>query len=159
MARSVRPIVERPPPGAETLDRLGELGPVLARLYAMRGVATAEELDYGLKRLAPIGSLDNVDAAVDLLERHRERRIVVVGDFDVDGATSTALMLRCLADYGYPDVGYLVPNRFDYGYGLTPEIVAVAAKEKPGLIITVDNGISSIAGVEAANALGIRRPR
>ncbi len=130
--------------------------PVLARLYAMRGVVDSRELDYALGRLLPVGSLDNVDAAVELLLEHHEGRIVVVGDFDVDGATSTAIMLRCLADFGFLDVAYLVPNRFDYGYGLTPEIVAEAAGLAPDLIVTVDNGISSLRGVAAANAAGIQ---
>ncbi len=86
---------------------------------------------------------------------NREERIVVVGDFDVDGATSTALVLRCLREFGFADVDYIVPNRFEYGYGLTPEIVRVAAKSAPSLLITVDNGVSSIAGVAEANKLGI----
>jgi len=85
----------------------------------------------------------------------REERITVVGDFDVDGATSTALVLRCLREFGFSDVEYLVPNRFEYGYGLTPEIVDVAAQRSPGLLITVDNGVSSVDGVARANELGI----
>ena len=83
------------------------------------------------------------------------QRIIIVGDFDVDGATSTALMIRCFRAFGFADVEYLVPNRFDYGYGLTPEIVDVAAEREPALLITVDNGISSIDGVARANELGI----
>ena len=90
-----------------------------------------------------------------MLLAHRDRKIIVVGDFDADGATSTALMLRCLREYGFADVEYLVPNRFDYGYGLSPEIVRVAAERGPSLLVTVDNGISSISGVAEANALGI----
>jgi len=121
----------------------------------MRGVTSIGELDNGLASLAPVSSLDNVDAAVDLLLSNRDERIVIVGDFDVDGATSTALMLRCLRDFGFKDVDYRVPNRFEYGYGLTPEIVRVAAASSPALIVTVDNGISSIAGVEEAKAAGI----
>lgn len=121
----------------------------------MRGVTTAAELDYALAGLAPVSELDNIDAAVDLLVAHRGRRIVVVGDFDVDGATSSALMMRCLAAFGFGDVDYLVPNRFEFGYGLTPEIVAVAAKCDPALIVTVDNGISSARGVRAARDAGI----
>jgi len=155
MARSGRPVVQRPVPPAERIATLQGLHPVLARLYAMRGVTAVEQLDYSLQRLAPVGSLDNVDAAVELLLRHRDERIIVVGDFDVDGATSTALIVRCLKDYGFTNVGYLVPNRFDFGYGLTPEIVEVAAREQPGLIVTVDNGISSLAGVAAAKSAGI----
>ena len=126
-----------------------------ARLFAMRGITVASELDYGLANLAPVSSLDNIDAAVELLLSKRDERIVVVGDFDVDGATSTALMLRCLREFGFKDVDYRVPNRFEYGYGLTPEIVRVAAASSPALIVTVDNGISSIAGVEEAKSFGI----
>ena len=153
--RTPRPIVLRAAPASRQRADLGELAPALARLYAMRGVTGANELDYGLAGLAPVGSLEHVDAAVELLLRYRTQRIVIIGDFDVDGATSTALLLRCFAAFGFADVDYLVPNRFDYGYGLTPEIVAVAAQSKPALIVTVDNGISSVAGVRAANELGI----
>jgi single-stranded-DNA-specific exonuclease len=148
-----RPIVKRDVRG--DLAALQSLDPVLARLYAARGVTTPEQLDYGLAGLAPVSSLDNIDDAVALLLRHRDARILVVGDFDVDGATSTALMLRCLRAFGFAFVDYLVPNRFEFGYGLSPEIVNVAKKLEPELIITVDNGISSIAGVAAARRAGI----
>jgi single-stranded-DNA-specific exonuclease len=134
---------------------LSGLDPLLAHLYVSRGVTETAQLDYGLASLAPVSSLDNVDAAVELLLEHVAKRIVVVGDFDVDGATSTALMLRCMRAFGFDDVDYLVPNRFEYGYGLSPEIVRVAAKNSPDLIITVDNGISSIAGVREAKDSGI----
>ncbi|MDH4106707.1 MAG: single-stranded-DNA-specific exonuclease RecJ [Gammaproteobacteria bacterium] len=135
---------------------LAGLDPVLAGLYSARGVRFGEELDYSLAKLAPIGSLEGVEVAVRLLLLHRNRRIVVVGDFDADGATSTALVLRCLSGFGFGDVGYLVPNRFEYGYGLTPEIVDVAAQRRPDLLVTVDNGVSSVAGVERARELGIK---
>jgi len=121
----------------------------------MRGLTTADELNYGLAKLAPVGALENIDAAAELVISKRDERIVVVGDFDVDGATSTALVLRCLREFGFKDVEYLVPNRFDYGYGLTPEIVDVAARQSPQLLITVDNGVSSIDGVARANELQI----
>lgn len=113
------------------------------------------ELDYGLGKLAPVGSLDGIAAAVELLLRCIDKRIVVIGDFDVDGATSTALMLRCLRAFGFLEVEYLVPNRFEFGYGLTPEIVRVALQSSPELIITVDNGVSSIAGVAEARSAGV----
>ena len=90
-----------------------------------------------------------------MLLSKRDSKITVIGDFDVDGATSSALVLRCLRAFGFPDVDYLVPNRFEFGYGLTPEIVRIAAERSPSLLITVDNGISSIAGVAEANGLGI----
>ncbi len=150
-----RPIIVRPQPARDVLESLAGLDPIHARLFAMRGVKARHELDYGLANLAPVSSLDSVDAAVELLLSKRDERIVVVGDFDVDGATSTALVLRCLREFGFKEVDYLVPNRFEYGYGLTPEIVRVAAKSSPGLIVTVDNGISSIAGVEEARSSGI----
>ncbi|MDJ0941544.1 MAG: single-stranded-DNA-specific exonuclease RecJ [Woeseiaceae bacterium] len=150
-----RPIVLRPSPSPTSVESLGDLAPVLARLFATRGITSADELDYGLAQLAPISSLENVDAAVELLRSKRDQRIIIVGDFDVDGATSTALMLRCLKAFGFADVGYLVPNRFEYGYGLTPELVRIAAEQQPRLLVTVDNGISSIQGVDEANALGI----
>lgn len=150
-----RPIIARPMPDPETVAALGDIDPLHARLFAMRGLTDPGELDYGLARLAPIGLLENIDAAAELVIAHRDARIIVVGDFDVDGATSTALMLRCLREFGFADVDYLVPNRFDYGYGLTPEIVRVAAERDPSLLITVDNGISSNSGVAEAQRLGI----
>jgi len=151
----MRPIVQRPQPDTAAIASLAEFDPVLARLFAMRGIRAADELDYGLGNLAPVSLLENVDAAVELLVAKRNERIIVIGDFDVDGATSTALMLRCLREFGFANVEYLVPNRFEYGYGLTPEIVQVARQREPSLIITVDNGISSILGVKEALAANI----
>jgi single-stranded-DNA-specific exonuclease len=134
-----------------------DLHPLLKRLYANRGINEPDDLDLGLARLIPISRLGGIDAAVDLLCEHfgRGTRIVVVGDFDADGATSTALVVRQLRRLGFKQVDFLVPNRFEYGYGLTPEIVQLAAESKPGLIVTVDNGISSHAGVAMATSLGI----
>jgi single-stranded-DNA-specific exonuclease len=152
---AVRPIVARPMPAPEAIAALGDIDPLHARLFAMRGLTDAGQLDYGLARLLPVGSLENIDAAAELVIAHRDRRIIVVGDFDVDGATSTALLLRCLREYGFAHVEYLVPNRFEYGYGLSPEIVRVAAEREPTLLITVDNGISSNTGVDEATRLGI----
>jgi single-stranded-DNA-specific exonuclease len=142
-------------PESNTRPELVDVDPVLARLYALRGVTTSTQLDYSLGNLAPVSSLDNIDAAVELLLEKKDQRIVIIGDFDVDGATSTTLMLRCMRAFGFADVDYLVPNRFEFGYGLTPEIVRVAAQSSPDLIVTVDNGVSSIAGVEEARAAGI----
>ena len=150
-----RPIISRPMPSKDAVAAFTGIDPLHARLFAMRGLTEPGQLDYGLARLAPIGALENVDAAAELLIAHRSRKIIVVGDFDVDGATSTALVLRCLRAYGFDDVEYLVPNRFDYGYGLSPEIVRVAAQKSPALLMTVDNGVSSVAGVAEANNLGI----
>ena len=153
--QSLRPIVTRRAPDPAVLANLDTVDPMLARLFANRGVTVPGQLEYGLAGLAPVSSLENVDQAVELLLANHERRIVVVGDFDVDGATSSALMLRSLREFGFASVDYLVPNRFEYGYGLTPEIVAVAASRSPDLIVTVDNGISSAAGVRAAREAGI----
>lgn len=141
---------DRPLPAA-----LSRLDPLLARLYAARGVNDPSQLELGLGRLAPVGSLAGIAEAVEVLLAHRQRRIVVIGDFDADGATSTALVLRCLRDFGFEAVDYLVPNRFDFGYGLTPEIVRVAARSGPSLLVTVDNGISCLDGVAEARGLGI----
>jgi single-stranded-DNA-specific exonuclease len=132
------------------------LNPVLARAYAARGVRTAADLDTSLARLLPVGTLEGVPAAVELLIAHRTGgRVLVIGDFDADGATASALMVRSLRSLGFSAVDFLVPNRFEFGYGLTPEIVALAAQRSPTLIVTVDNGVSSHAGVAAARTGGI----
>lgn len=143
--------------GGEAHGLASDLHPLLQRLYAARGVRLASELDLGLNQLIPVGQLDGVTAAVELLCAHFLQRspIVVIGDFDADGATSTALVVRQLRRLGFASIDFLVPNRFQYGYGLTPEIVRLAAQRRPALIITVDNGVSSHAGVDEARALGI----
>lgn len=135
-----------------------DLHPVLRRTYRARQVYAPQELDRSFESLLPPTLLKDVDRAVLLLlELFTTRgRIVVIGDFDADGATSSALVVRALREMGAAQVEFLVPNRFEYGYGLTPEIVALAAEREPHLIITVDNGISSIDGVAAARARGIR---
>ncbi|MCX4162196.1 MULTISPECIES: single-stranded-DNA-specific exonuclease RecJ [Paraburkholderia] len=146
------------PADAEVLTRHG-LHPVLARLYAARGVCQPDELETGLARLVPPAALRGCEEAAVLLADALEsrRRMLVVADYDCDGATACAVAVRGLRMFG-AQIDYLVPNRFEYGYGLTPEIVALAAARpagKPDLLITVDNGIASVDGVEAANALGI----
>jgi single-stranded-DNA-specific exonuclease len=140
------------------LPDLGEsLHPVLRRVYAARGITCREQLERGLNGLPSPDTLPGIAAAVELIHRILAQggRILIVADFDADGATSCALALRALTAMGAAEVHYLVPNRFEYGYGLTPEIVAEALKRQPDLIITVDNGISSVAGVERARAAGI----
>jgi single-stranded-DNA-specific exonuclease len=132
-----------------------DLHPLIRRVYAARGVARDEELDLSLNRILPVGSLPGVEAAAELLAAHRAGRVLVVGDFDADGATSTALVVRALRCMGFAHVDYLVPNRFRFGYGLTPGIVKLAAARDPSLIVTVDNGISSLAGAQAARELKI----
>jgi single-stranded-DNA-specific exonuclease len=137
-------------------DFAGHLHPVVRRVYAARGIASDSELDLSLDRLLPVGSLEGLEAATRLLGEHRAAgRVLVIGDFDADGATSTALLVRALRALRFAHVDFLVPNRFRFGYGLTPEIVALAATRTPSLIVTVDNGVSSIAGVEAAREIGI----
>lgn len=133
--------------------------PVLARVLAARQVRDAADLDNGLEHLLPFSGLHGIDATTALLHQALTEgwRILVVGDFDADGATSCALAVETLRAFGAADVGYLVPNRFDYGYGLTPEIVqvAIAGDTPPDLIITVDNGIASVDGVATARGQGI----
>lgn len=132
---------------------------LFTRVRASRNASGDEgAFDYGLAKLLRPAGMKGVDQAVQLLEHslRAEEKILIVGDFDADGATSTALCLLCLQALGAKVVEYLVPNRFEYGYGLTPEIVEVAARREPALIVTVDNGISSIEGVAKAKALGIR---
>jgi single-stranded-DNA-specific exonuclease len=132
------------------------LTPVLARIYAARGIATLDDLDHGLARLPPFDSLANIDAATARLARAiaARERVVVVADYDADGATACAVGVRGLRALG-ADVEFVVGNRFEYGYGLTPEIVALAAQRAPRLLVTVDQGIGSVDGVAAAAARGI----
>ena len=153
-AKCIRPRVM--PDDAEML-LAGSLHPVLKHIYAVRRVSDAE-LDDGLANLHSPDLLKGMDAATDLLEAamRQRQRILVVGDFDADGATSSALVVAALREMGAAQVDYLVPDRFKFGYGLTPEIVDVALTRKPDLLITVDNGISSIDGVERARSAGIR---
>ena len=149
-------IVTRHPQAAE--NRLPpDLHPVLRRIYACRGVEDGQALNLGLDALLPVELMTGADEAAQIIAGYMEKdgRILVIGDFDCDGATSTALSVLALRAMGARQVDYLVPNRFEYGYGLTPEIVALAARSKPDLIITVDNGVSSVEGVAAANALGM----
>lgn len=149
-------IETRPLP--DRLPDLGDLPPLLTRLYAARGVRSAAELDKSLARLLPYQRLKGIEAAVELLLQAIDgrQRILIVGDFDADGATASALGVLGLRMLGAVSVDYLVPNRFEYGYGLTPEIVRVALGRQPELLITVDNGISSVEGVAAAKAAGLR---
>lgn len=134
------------------------LHPVLRRVYTARQLRSERELVCSLEGLLPYTSLQGIEDAVELLvEALRERqRMLIVADFDADGATSCAVAVRALRLLGAHDVRFVVPNRFEYGYGLTPEIVAVAAEQQPRLLITVDNGISSVEGVAAAKARGMR---
>src|SRR5450631_4557687 len=143
-------------PETAAADFGADVHPILRRVYAARGLSHREDLDLSLDRLLPVSSLERVEAAADLLaSQQRSGRVLVIGDFDADGATGTAVIVRALRSLGFAHVDFLVPNRFRFGYGLTPEIVALAATRDPSLIVTVDNGVSSVEGVEAARELGV----
>jgi single-stranded-DNA-specific exonuclease len=150
-------ILPRPVP-TRAITHLLEAGthPLLARIYAARGIENREELDYSLKALIPPQQLKGVQDAAQILADAIEAgaRMLIVADYDCDGATACAVGIRALRAFG-AEVGYLVPNRFEYGYGLTPAIVELAAKMEPDLLITVDNGIASVEGVAAAREHGI----
>jgi len=134
-----------------------DMHPVLRRVFIARGIKTESDLALGLDQLLPATTLSGAHEAALLLHQimAQSGRILIVGDFDADGATSCALAVRALKMMGAKQVNYLVPNRFDYGYGLSPAIVEEALKQKPDLLVTVDNGISSINGVAAATAAGV----
>lgn len=144
-------------PDVTISEDIHDLPPILQRIYAQRGISHEQEINHTLAKALPPGKLLNVEAGVELIYScmQNDQHILIVGDFDADGATSTALFIRALKSFAYSNASYLVPNRFEFGYGLTPEIVEVAAESEPALIITVDNGISSIEGVAAAKAKGI----
>lgn len=148
-------IKRRPVP--EISADLAAFSPTLQRIYASRGITEKAELDKQLKGLLPFDSMLGMNKATLRLEQalRAQERILVVGDFDADGATSSALAVSALKAMGAKDVSFLVPNRFAFGYGLTPGLVGVAAESKPNLIITVDNGIASFDGVLAAREAGI----
>ncbi|MEP5763085.1 MAG: single-stranded-DNA-specific exonuclease RecJ [Halieaceae bacterium] len=150
-------LIRRRAPVTEQLSASG-INPVLARIFASRGIGDAFELSLGLDQLLPPAGFAGLDAAAVLLADSLEagESILIVGDFDADGATSTAVAMTLLRAMGAVAVDYLVPNRFEYGYGLTPEIVELAEQRSPGLIVTVDNGISSLDGVQRARELGIK---
>jgi single-stranded-DNA-specific exonuclease len=149
-------IVRRDVPDSVHALRAAGVPAVLARVYAARGIASTAELDHSLRALPPIQSLRSIDAASARLARAIEarERIVVVADYDADGATACAVALLGLRALG-ADVDFAVPNRFEFGYGLTPEIVALAAQRDPRLLVTVDNGIASHEGIACAAARGI----
>lgn len=151
-------IVYRPrQPEAESNLIMAGVPNLMARLLAARGVNAPVTLENSLAQLLPPSSLLNNQKMAALLADAIEakQKILIVGDYDADGATATAVAMRGLRAFG-AEVDFLVPNRFEYGYGLTPEIVALAAKRMPDIILTVDNGIASVDGVAKANALGIK---
>jgi single-stranded-DNA-specific exonuclease len=142
----------------DALELSDSIHPLLQRIYRQRKITDPGEIELGLANLLPPDSLKGLPAAIELLLRAlRDRsRILIVADFDADGATSCALAMGALRGFGAAHVDYIVPNRFEYGYGLTPEIVELAKTRNPDLIITVDNGISSVDGVNAAQDAGIK---
>ncbi|OTA17177.1 single-stranded-DNA-specific exonuclease RecJ [Xenorhabdus vietnamensis] len=145
-------------PAADSSPLPNNIHPLLRRLYAVRGIRQADELERGAKGLLNYQSLHGIEQAVSLLVTalHEHWRIMIVGDFDADGATSTALSIRALRAMGYRNLDYLVPNRFEDGYGLSVQVVDEVVKKSADLIITVDNGISSHDGVAAAHQHGIK---
>jgi single-stranded-DNA-specific exonuclease len=151
-------ITQRPYP-ADTATRLAASGirPLLARIYAARGIENPEQLDTDIKRLLPFTLLKNAGQMACLLADAiaDNKKILIVADYDADGATACAVAMRGLSALG-AQVDFIVPNRFEYGYGLTPEIVHLAAKSAPDIILTVDNGIASVEGVAEAKRLGIQ---
>ena len=138
-----------------TKENITNLSSVLNRVYANRNVQSDKELNYSMSQLLPYDELKGISEAATLISESikNQSKIVIVGDFDVDGATSTTVAVKALRSMGAAEVDFLVPNRFKFGYGLTPEIVDVAVEQfNPNVIITVDNGISSLEGVKAAKA-------
>jgi len=135
-----------------------DIHPLLQQLYANRGITHLKDVQYSIKQLPDYKTLKDIKSAASIIGQHviDNKKIVIIGDFDADGATSSALVVRALRMFGATQVSYLVPNRFEYGYGLSPEIVALAAQQSPDLIITVDNGIASIEGVLEANRRNIK---
>ncbi|HAL42869.1 MAG TPA: single-stranded-DNA-specific exonuclease RecJ [Gammaproteobacteria bacterium] len=136
---------------------IGSEHPLIDRIYAARGIERPSEADRSLSRLLAPSELPDIEPAANRLADAIEggERILIVGDFDADGATSVALCVQALTAMGAQDVQFIVPNRFEFGYGLSPEIVALALERAPDLIVTVDNGIASVEGVQAANAAGV----
>jgi single-stranded-DNA-specific exonuclease len=150
-------IIERPYQAADLRALIAAgIHPVLARVYAARRIQSAGELDYQPGGLVPPGQLRGVDAAAGMLADaiHNGKRLLIIADYDADGATACAVGLRALRAFG-ANVDYLVPDRFKLGYGLSPELVDLAAERKPDMLITVDNGIASVEGVARAKGLGI----
>ena len=155
MASSNKQIVRR---AREDLSLASIHDELLNHIYTARGVTDVAQLEYSLSQLLSFDNMTGIKTAVSILMKAltQQQRILIVADFDADGATSCAMMLRALKMLGAAHVDYLVPNRFSYGYGLTPEIVALALQKNPDLIITVDNGISSVDGVAAAKQAGVK---
>jgi len=149
-------IIQRPPiPGSDEWIWPEGTHRVLRQVFSRRMIGSPGDLDLSLKHLRPVGEFLGLDAGVDVLLRHRWGRVVIAGDFDADGATGAALLKLCLRDFGFESVEVFIPDRFELGYGLTPEAVERIGQHGPSLIVTVDNGITSIAGTAAAKERGM----
>jgi len=131
---------------------------ILHRIYAARDITTPCELNYDLQYLLPFYQLKDIDGAVQCLIDTiiNQYSVLIIGDFDVDGAASTALAVLALKEFGLQNIAYIIPNRFDHGYGLSSKIIDIVVDKKPHLLVTVDNGISSIDGVKIVRDLGIK---
>ena len=140
-------------------DLSDNIHPVMRRIYAGRNISSHRQLDYSLDNLLPFNTLKNIEAAAGLLADaiRRDKRILIVADYDADGATACALALRGLSLLGAGHVAYLVPDRIKHGYGLSTDVVRLALELDPDLLVTVDNGISSLSGVEFARNAGVGR--
>ncbi|MBR05890.1 MAG: single-stranded-DNA-specific exonuclease RecJ [Alteromonas sp.] len=151
----ILPIVRREVTGASLSS---DLHPVIDRIYRGRNIANLDDLENGLKGLTHFNVLKGMPQAAQILADAvvQNKRIIIVGDFDADGATSTSVCILALRAMGYQNVDFLVPNRFDFGYGLSVPIVDEAAKQRAEVIVTVDNGISCIDGVTHAKSLGMQ---
>ena len=151
----ILPIVRREVTGASLSS---DLHPVIDRIYRGRNIANLDDLENGLKGLTHFNVLKGMPQAAQILANAvvQNKRIIIVGDFDADGATSTSVCILALRAMGYHNVDFLVPNRFDFGYGLSVPIVDEAAKQGAEVIVTVDNGISCIDGVTHAKSLGMQ---
>ena len=149
-------IVQRPPiPGSEQWEWPDGTHRVIRQVFSRRLIRSPRELDLALRNLRPVGEFDGVEAGVEVLLRHRQGRVVIAGDFDADGATGAAVLSLCLQDFGFESVDVFIPDRFELGYGLTPEAVEHIRRGSPSLILTVDNGVTSIAGTAAARDYGM----
>lgn len=158
MNNSVTKFIQQRKPISSEAVFSDTIPPLLQRLYRNRGITHEQEIATDLSALLPFHSLRHIQKAAKLLAKgvQEQQKFLIIGDFDTDGATSTALAVKSLKAFGAKEVHYLIPNRFEYGYGLTPEIVDVAAQFKPDILITVDNGISSHDGVLQAKKYGMK---
>lgn len=151
-------IIQRPfsPATAAKLEA-ADIAPLLARIYAARGIEFASELDTDIRHLLPFDKLMNAEKMASQLADAiaEQKRLLIVADYDADGATACAVGMRGLSALG-AHVDFIVPNRFEYGYGLTPEIVRLAKESTPDILLTVDNGIASVEGVAEAQHLGMQ---